>query len=121
MKWPKRSGKIVGHLPEDHDWYDLIEPGVRNIVKTLRNNGFNTIMSCEHTMSVAIDLDPRSNMYFGDEIIRLHKLLLKCGHTQFTVGFYWDAACSPFVRVDFPEIDKTGPRILDDGTLVGGR
>ncbi len=119
MKWSR--GKVIGHLPEDHDWYDLIEPGVRNIVRILRNNGFNTTMSCEHSMTVAIDLDPRSNIYFGDEIERLHTLLLKSGHTQFLINFFWPADGSPYVRVDFPKIDKTGPRILDDGTLVDRR
>lgn len=34
------------------DWYDNIEPGVRDVVKYLRDNGINTECSCEHEMSI---------------------------------------------------------------------
>lgn len=30
------------------DWYENIEPGVREIVRLLRDNGINTECSCEH-------------------------------------------------------------------------
>jgi len=52
------------------DWYEEhIEEPVRGIVKTLRDNGFNTTCSCGHEMYVEGDL-------IADyELQRLHKIL----------------------------------------------
>ena len=38
------------------DWYKQIEPEVRETVKLLRNNGFNTTCSCGHEMSIELTL-----------------------------------------------------------------
>jgi len=38
------------------DWYDKIEPGVKDLVKLLRNNGYNTLSSCGHEMWVDIEI-----------------------------------------------------------------
>lgn len=37
------------------DWYDGIEPEIREYVRLLRNNGFNTISSCGHEMWIVIE------------------------------------------------------------------
>jgi len=38
------------------DWYENIEEPVRDMVKLLRNNGFNTTCSCGHKMYIEGDL-----------------------------------------------------------------
>ena len=52
------------------DWYEEhIEEPIRGIVKTLRDNGFNTTCSCGHEMYVEGDI-------IADyELQRLHKIL----------------------------------------------
>jgi hypothetical protein len=37
-------------------WYNHIEPGIRPVVRLLRDNGWNTTCSCEHEMYVDVDL-----------------------------------------------------------------
>lgn len=39
------------------DWYEKIEPEVREIVRELRNKGINTICSCGHKMEIQGDSD----------------------------------------------------------------
>jgi len=51
------------------DWYDIIEKPIRPLVKLLRDNGFNTVCSCGHDMTIQADLTP------DGELFRLHKLL----------------------------------------------
>ena len=52
------------------DWYDeAIEEPVRDIVRLLRNNGFNTECSCGHEMYVQCQYIP------DNDIERLHILL----------------------------------------------
>jgi hypothetical protein len=41
---------------EREDWYDHIEPEIRDVVRLLRDNGFNTTCSCGHEMYVELDL-----------------------------------------------------------------
>ena len=38
------------------DWYSQIEPEIRDLVRLLRNNGFNTTCSCGHEMTIDVDL-----------------------------------------------------------------
>lgn len=41
------------------DWYEEnIEEGVRDVVRLLRDNGFNTTHSCHHDMFVQLDAAP---------------------------------------------------------------
>lgn len=63
-------------------WYEeMIEPGIRSIVKLLRDNGFNTVSSCEHKMQVDIDFLP------DGEIQRMHNLLYNQGYRDYTLIF----------------------------------
>ena len=57
-------------------WYNQIEPGIRNEVKLLRDNGFNTYSSCEHRMEVAID---------SADVEQLSGLLLASGYRDFVI------------------------------------
>ena len=59
------------------DWYDCIELKVRPLVRLLRDNGFNTVSSCGHDMSVDME-------WYGDEE-RLSNLLLESGYSSFTI------------------------------------
>ena len=40
------------------EFYMNIEPAIRDIVKTLRDNGVNTTCSCGHEMYVEVDVIP---------------------------------------------------------------
>jgi len=51
------------------DWYDDIDEPIRNIVRLLRDNGFNTTCSCGHEMYIEGDLSA------DYELQRLHYLL----------------------------------------------
>jgi hypothetical protein len=52
------------------DWYDEnIEEGVRDVVRALRDNGFNTESSCHHDMSVQMQYIPDGG------VKRLHDLM----------------------------------------------
>ena len=53
----------------DDNWYDdLIDEPVRDLVKILRNNGFNTTGSCGHEMNIEGDI------VMDCELQRLHKI-----------------------------------------------
>jgi len=60
-------------------WYDSIEPGVREVVRLLRDNGINTTHSCEHTMEV------EAEAYESADIARVYDLLIEDGHDGFTI------------------------------------
>lgn len=61
------------------DWYDIIEEPVREVVRLLRNNGFNTTCSCGHEMYVEMEChDDR-------EVTYMYNLLVENGYTGFTI------------------------------------
>lgn len=52
------------------NWYDEnIEEGIRDVVKLLRDNGFNTTCSCEHKMYV------EGNLIVDGDLKRMHDLI----------------------------------------------
>jgi len=51
------------------DWYENIEEPIREIVKLLRNNGFNTTCSCGHEMDI------EGNIVIDYDLKRMHELL----------------------------------------------
>jgi len=53
----------------DFEWYKNIEDPVRDIVKLLRNNGFNTTCSCGHKMYI------EGSISIDGDIQRLHNIL----------------------------------------------
>lgn len=62
------------------DWYEeAIEPGIRDAVRLLRDNGFNTTCSCHHDMEIEGDLNN------DGELNRLHKLLAETGHKNYEI------------------------------------
>ena len=63
-------------------WYlDKIEPGIREAVRLLRDNGFNTTGSCHHVKMV--EGDPVAD----GELKRMCDLLHDAGHRDFHVAF----------------------------------
>ena len=63
------------------DWYeDNIEEGVRDVVKLLRDNGFNTECSCHHEMYVQCQYSP------DGQIHRLHRLLFNNGFRNYEIA-----------------------------------
>jgi len=67
------------------DWYDQIEEPVRDLVKMLRNSGFNTTWSCGHKNPVPYI---QMEWYIGDDIGRLYSLLWDSGWKDFELHFY---------------------------------
>lgn len=62
------------------DWYEEnIEEGVRDLVKLLRNNGFNTECSCHHDMYI------QCQFMLDGELMNLHNLLCNNGYENYEV------------------------------------
>ena len=61
-------------MPNINEFYESIEEPIRNVVKLLRDNGFNTESSCGHTMEVQIQLFP------DGQLESLHSLIFNYLH-----------------------------------------
>lgn len=61
------------------NWYEQIEEGIRDVVKILRDNGFNTTCSCHHDMEVMV------NMFHDGEMMRLHNTLYNSGFANYAL------------------------------------
>jgi len=66
------------------DWYDNIEPWVREAVRYLRNEGFNTTCSCEHEMLIQIDCN-------AEDLPRLWTVLCEWAGNpdSWDIAFHW--------------------------------
>jgi hypothetical protein len=52
------------------DWYEeFIEPGIREIVRRLRNEGVNTTCSCEHIGEVEAEYSPDGVIMQADNTV----------------------------------------------------
>ena len=82
------------------DWYENIEEPIRDIVKLLRNNGFNTTCSCGHKKYV------QCNYTEEGEIKRLKDLLFNQGYRNFNMALELqviDGITYPFLEVVIKE------------------
>lgn len=72
---------MVENLKEKNvTWYEeYIEEPIRDTVKLLRDNGFNTECSCGHKMYV------QCQFIVDGEIQRLHNLLFNSGYTNYRI------------------------------------
>jgi len=61
------------------DWYEIIEEPIREFVRLLRNNGYNTTCSCGHDGVVECDFIPDGAM------MDLDNLLYNTGHRNYTL------------------------------------
>ena len=61
-------------LIEETEFYKNIEPGVREIVRLLRDNGINTTCSCEHERYIQYDA-----VDLAYETLVIHNLLSNYG------------------------------------------
>jgi hypothetical protein len=69
------------------DWYEEnIEEPIRDVVKLLRDNGFNTTCSCGHEMYV------EGELIIEGDLNRLHKLLY---------DYYCDKRLKPNYEITF--------------------
>lgn len=64
------------------DWYDNIEMPIRNIVRLLRDNGYNTTNSSGYDMTVEIDI------YKMDDMEDIATLLVYNGYKIFNIIGY---------------------------------
>jgi hypothetical protein len=88
-------------------WYEQhIEDGVRDAVRLLRDNGFNTFNSCHHDMTIDLEFS------LDGEAHRLHRLLSQTGedytltHTVEVVNGWPHSV----MKVEFPKRSKV-PRV----------
>lgn len=85
------------------EWYDTIEPGIRPIVRLLRDNGINTTCSCEHTMRVEADWQ------LDEELRVIYGLLCEQGYV-FEIIAHWDCSlCTSSRRLEILITGKRGP------------
>jgi len=69
------------------DWYKLkIEEPIRNLVKLLRDNGFNTTCSCGHYPKPYVQMESHSS----HEVDRLYDLLIENGYKNFCILLTWN-------------------------------
>jgi len=65
----------------NRDWYEeCIEPGIRPVVRLLRENGINTQCSCEHEMYVQCEIHTDGFVMVVDE------LLYNNGYRNYTIS-----------------------------------
>jgi hypothetical protein len=70
------------------DWYELyVEPGVRKLVRLLRDNGVNTECSCEGHGDGAVPYVQCQYIPDG-EIVRIHNLLFDHGYENFIIQLH---------------------------------
>jgi len=78
--------KIIEKI-EIEDWYEkMIEEPLKDLVKLLRNNGFNTFCSCGHKPSPYIQME----WYDDLDITRLYSLLIENGYFGFVIEARWE-------------------------------
>ena len=66
-----------------NNWYiDNIEEPIRNLVKLLRDNGFNTECSCGHEMYV------QCQYILDEQVQRLHQLLYTNGYRNYEINIH---------------------------------
>ena len=64
------------------DWYKLkIEKPIRNLVKLLRDNGFNTVCSCGHLPKPYVQMEG----HYPEEVTKLYSLLVENKFKNFTI------------------------------------
>jgi glutamate racemase len=80
----KRSKNFI---PSQTDWYDQIEKPVRELVRLLRNNGFNTTSSCGHEMWIQMEW-----YGFEEEARKLYNLLGQNGYNNFELRLFWPSS-----------------------------
>lgn len=83
------------------NWYEaVIEEGIREEVKLLRDNGFNTECSCEHKRYVQCSYIPNGTIW------ELDKLLFNNGYRDYTILVTLeriDGHLRSFIDVNFRE------------------
>lgn len=71
------------------DWYKQIEEPVRELVKLLRNNGFNTFCSCGHKNPLPY---VQMEWYAREDIQKLYSLLWDNGYKNFELHLFWPSS-----------------------------
>lgn len=87
-----RPEKEMTSTESREDWFGCVEGPLRNLVRLLRNNGFNTYSSCGH-------LPPYVQMewYEDEQITQLYNLLVENGYYNFKITAVWETH-SPIQR-----------------------
>jgi len=75
-------------LATDDDWLTrTVEEPVRDLVKLLRDNGFNTYYSCGHPPRPCVHME----WYEDGDVTDLYDLLVDYGYDGFRIAARWDA------------------------------
>lgn len=75
-------------MPEsgpDSPWYRTLDEGVRSIVHTLRNSGFNTTCSCDKRGQEGQKPYVQCSWPIDNQLKRLHDLLYNAGHRNYQI------------------------------------
>lgn len=67
------------------DWYECVEEPLRDLVRLLRNNGFNTTGSCGHLPKPYVEMKWDTM----DDPLRLYNLLVENGYKNFSIEAFW--------------------------------
>lgn len=74
-------------MKKSNNWYNQIEKPIRELVRLLRNNGFNTVCSCGHKKYIQME------WYIGNnDINQLYNLLCENGYSNFELHLYWPSS-----------------------------
>ena len=60
-------------------FYSAIDPGIRQLVKLLRDNGINTTCSCEHDSEIQFDVEQ------DGDVMAIHRLLSCNGYKGYRI------------------------------------
>ncbi|MGD0598097.1 MAG: hypothetical protein ABSA64_11330 [Sedimentisphaerales bacterium] len=72
------------------NWYSQIEEPVRELVRLLRNNGFNTTCSCGHSKPCpCVEMEWYG---FEEEARRVYNLLCENGYNSFEIRLFWPSS-----------------------------
>lgn len=73
-------------MRKDTKFYNALEKPIKETVRLLRDNGFNTTCSCGHKLWVEMEFTHQDN----EVILNLKNLLTVNGYKDFKISTHWD-------------------------------
>jgi len=95
------------------DWYDcFIEDPLKDLVRILRNNGFNTFCSCGHRPKPYIQME----WYDDAEVTKIYNLLVENSYNNFIIHATWTHNLNSrrCLEIEFYTIEKEGLATVEE-------